>query len=162
MDGTVVAAIIAAVSTIIGAIVTAFASEIKDLVTGNAQTNADLIGKWRCTWLLEREQGDYGKQQFEDLAKVSKAWGERISGIGVNYEYSDYKFNGRISRSSLVTLHYEGTEEKQFLGGVVIMELNAARDEMRSYWYEYGRERKIIGGSTIWKKVSGKAGNNKP
>lgn len=73
MDGTVVAALIAAISTIIGAIVTAFASEIKDLVTGNAQANADLIGKWKCTWLLEREEGDYSKQQFEDLAKVSRA-----------------------------------------------------------------------------------------
>jgi hypothetical protein len=158
MDSTLIAAIIGAISTVVVAIVTAFASEIRELLTGNAQTNSDLVGKWKCTWLLDKELGDYDKQQFEDLVKISKAWGEEISGIGINNEYGDYKFNGRISRSLLVTLHYEGTEEKQFLGGVIIMELNVMRNEMRGYWYEYGRERKIIGGSTVWKKASKKAG----
>lgn len=154
MDSTLIAAIIGAISTILVGIVTAFASELKELLIGNARINADLIGKWRCTWLLDKDQADYGKQQFEDLAKITKVWGEKIFGNGVNNEYGDYKFNGRISRSSLITLHYEGVEEKQFLGGVIIMELNPTRDEMRGYWYEYGRERKIVGGTTVWQKVS--------
>ena len=154
MNSTVIAAIIGAVTTVLVAIVTAFASELKVLLAGNARINADLVGKWRCTWFLEKDQGDYDKQQFEDLAKISKVWGERILGNGVNNEYGDYKFAGRISRSSLITLHYEGAEEKQFLGGVIIMELNPTRNEMRGYWYEYGRERKIVGGTTVWQKLS--------
>lgn len=154
MDSTVIAAIIGAVTTVLVAIITAFASELKVLLAGKAQINADLAGKWRCTWLLGKDQGDYDKQQFEDLVKISKVLGEKISGAGVNNEYGNYKFAGRISRSSLVTLHYEGVEERQFLGGVIIMELNSTRTEMRGYWYEYGRERKIVGGTTVWQKLS--------
>jgi hypothetical protein len=33
-------------------------------------------------------------------------------------------------------------------------QLNATREEMNGYWYEYGREERIVGGPAVWKRNS--------
>ena len=152
MDATVGAAIIGALGVTVGATVSAFAPEIKALLTGRARTNSDLVGKWKCTWFVEHELGE--QKSIADIVQVSRVWGEKLWARGVNTEYGDYEITGRVSRSSLVTLHYEGVELRQPLGGVVIMRLNATRNEMNGYWYEYGRKEKINGGPTVWQKAS--------
>ena len=142
MDPTVEAKIIGAAGVIIGAIVKAFAPDLKVLLTGKARTNSDLVGTWRCTWLVREQTGKETK--IGDIVRISRVWGEKLWARGINTEYGDYKITGRVSRSSLVTLHYEGVERRQPRGGVLIMKLNAMREEMNGYWYEYGREEKSL------------------
>ena len=151
MDSSVQVAIVAAVGGIIGAVVKALAPDLKVLLAGKARSNSDLIGTWDCAWFIRQTTGKE-ELAYDDIIKISKVWGEKLSATGVNTKYGDYKITGRVSRSSLVTLHYEGDDERQSLGGVVIMKLRATRDEMNGYWYEYGTEEKIAGGRADWKK----------
>jgi hypothetical protein len=151
MDSTVIAAIIGAGGAIVVAVVTAFAPELKILLAGKARTNSDLIGKWNCTWHVRRESGE--NNTINDVVKISKVWGENLWAPGVNTVSGDYKITGRVSRSYLVTLHYEGDGRRQPLGGVVILKLNSTRDSMNGYWYQYGLEERIVGGSTTWTKA---------
>ena len=151
MELTIKVAIIGAVGAIVAAAIGALAPEIKALLTGKVRTNSDLVGKWSCGWTVEQKTDE---PHIDDIVQVSRVWGEKLWARGVNTKYGDYKITGRVSRSLLVTLHYEGLEQRQPLGGVVIMKLNAMRNEMNGRWYEYGRDEKIVGGPTTWKKAS--------
>ena len=152
MDATVTAAIVAGISGFLGVIAKTFAPEFKLLITGKAGTNSDLVGKWNCIWFVRQETGE--EKEITDIVSISRVRGEEVWARGINTQYGDYKITGRLSRSSLVTLHYEGVEQRQPLGGVIIVKLNATREEMNGYWYEYGRKEKIVGGPTVWKKAS--------
>lgn len=151
MDTTIVAAIIGAAGAVIGAALKTVAPELRLLVTGRLRTNADLLGTWKCTWTVSP---DARAKYIDDIVTISKVRGEEFWAKATNTQYGAYKLRGRISRSSLVTLHYESVQQRQTLGGVVIMKLNATRDAMNGYWYEYGREEKIVGGATVWTKAS--------
>ena len=148
MDSTVLAAIFGAVGAIGGVVIKTFAPELRLLLLGKARTNSDLLGTWQCMWVVAQESGE--DKRVTDIVEIEKAWGEEIVATGINTQYGDYKIKGRVSRSSLITLRYEGMKQRQPLGGVLILRLNATRDEMTGRWYEYGREEKIVGGSTVW------------
>src|SRR5262245_30212036 len=135
MDPVVVAALIAAGAAIAGASLTAFASELRGLITGKVRVNADLCAKWRCTGYLTPTTG--AEDNIEDIVTIAKVRGEEFWGEATNTQYGGYKLKGRVSRSYLVTLHYQGIEQRQPLGGVVIMKLSATRDVMKGQWYEY-------------------------
>src|SRR2546427_3308599 len=141
MDTTVIAALIGAAGAVGGAVVKAVTPELKPLLTGKARANSDLVHRWNCRWSARPENGG---DNIDDVVTISKVWGEKFWGQGINAQYGGYVITGRISRSSLVTLHYTGVDQRQPLGGVVIMKLNATREEMNGYWYEYGREEKIV------------------
>jgi hypothetical protein len=147
MDDTTGKAVIAAISAIVGAIAKELAPELKPLLLGKARMNSDLIGKWNCTWSVKEDS-----KEIPDKVEISRVWGEKIWAIGINTAYGDYRIVGRVSKSSLVTLHYEGVERRQPLGGVVILKLNAMRTEMTGSWYEYGRRERIIAGDTTWNR----------
>lgn len=133
-----------------GAIAKEFAPDLRALVTGNAWTNSRLKGDWKCTWF---ETSETDEITMTDAVTVSRIWGERLWARGKNTEYGDYDITGRVSSSLLVTLHYKGVHNRQLLGGVVIMNLNPTWEKMTGYWYEYGREAKIVGGRTLWEKA---------
>lgn len=142
----------AIVSAIAGALVTAlftiFGEETKSFFLGKQGRNKDLVGKWNCSWKVE------GKGKLtKDLVKVSKIRGDRVVAIGTNNAAGDYNISGRLSPSNLLTLTYEGTDRRSPLGGVIILELNATRDLMTGYWWEYGEKREFRGGATTWEKA---------
>lgn len=152
MDTTIIVATIGTAGGVIGAVLNNFAPEIRLLITGRARANADLLSKWRCRWSVRRDTS--AESYIDDVVTISKVRGEEFWGEATNTQYGAYKLRGRVSRSSLVTLHYEGVDQRQPLGGVVIMKLNATRDVMNGCWYEYGRGEKIVGGPTVWTKAS--------
>ena len=153
MDSSVQAAIVGAVGGVIGVVVKSFTPELKGLLLGKAKTNSDLVGTWECIWSLAQKTGEDKETEIQDRVKISRVRGEELWATGINTKYGDYKLTGRVSRSSLVTFHYEGVDQRQPLGGVVILKLNATRNEMTGRWYEYGKEEKIVGGRTVWKKT---------
>jgi hypothetical protein len=152
MDPAITAALIAAGAGIVGASVSAFAPELRLLIAGKVRANADLCAKWHCSWSGTPDAG--ADERIEDIVTIAKVRGEEFWGEATNTQYGGYKIKGRVSRSNLVTLHYEGLQLRQPLGGVVILKLSATRDVMRGHWYEYGREEEIVGGSTEWRKMS--------
>jgi len=113
MDATVTSAIIAAIGAILGAIAKTLAPDLRLLLTGKTRTNSDLVGKWKCSWVVTRDTGE--KKEINDIASISKVWGEELWAKGTNTEYGNYEIRGRISRSALVTLHYHRRERSLLL-----------------------------------------------
>jgi len=150
MDSSVTTIFAAVAGAAAGAAVKASAPYLGEVVAGKVRINSKLVGEWRCTWICPPEAEE---EKIDDRVTISKVRGERLWGLGDNTKYGGYKITGRVSPSLLVTLHYEGLNERQPLGGVVIMELYPTWDKMKGKWYEYGRKRMIIGGSTSWEKV---------
>ena len=148
MDDTISKAMIAAISAIVGAIAKELAPLLPPLLSGNARMNFDLKGEWICTWVVN---DDNPPTEIPDKVDIFRVWGEKVWAKGTN-KVGNYRIAGRVSKSSLVTLHYEGIKQRQPLGGVVILKLNAMRTEMKGFWYEYGRRERIIGGPTAWNK----------
>ena len=152
MDKTIIVAFIGLVGVILTVLFNTFEDELKDRIFGRAKENRDLIGKWKCTWLLDGEIKE--KRLPSDIVEISKVSGGKIVANGENVKYGGYKLTGRISPAYLVTLIYQGTDKHDHsLGGVAILELNPRRDEMRGYWHEYDADRTFYGGKTVWRKV---------
>jgi hypothetical protein len=147
MDDTVTKVIIAAVSAIAGAIAKEIAPELKPLLFGKARVNSDLTGNWKAIWVVGEDN-----KEIKDRVELFRVWGEQVWAKGINSDYGDYRISGRVSKSYVVTLKYEGVERRQPLGGVVIMKLSSMRNEMKGFWYEYGRRERIVGGPTTWTK----------
>ena len=93
-------------------------------------------------------------QVLDDEVNITELRGEVIRLTARNNEWGDYILSGRISKSNVVTLTYEGTGNKQPLGGVVILELMPTRDEMRGRWIEYTSARHLVWGTTTWRKLT--------
>lgn len=152
MDTAVLIAIIGAGGAIIGALIRAYAYEWKTLLSGRAGLHSDLVGPWNCSWTVTK--GAETVREIVDVVNIARVWGETFRGGGASAQTGGYKFRGRISRSLLVTLHYEGVDSRQPLGGVVILKLNPTRRSMTGYWYQYQPDESIIGGRTTWEKSS--------
>jgi hypothetical protein len=155
MDPTLTAALIGLFGVLAGTLITIFSEELKSLVLRSGRANKDLLGRWRGTWCVTTK----GKENLEQLPEVitdviiiSKVVGERIVATANNTEYGDYTISGRVSRSNLVTLHYEGHGRRQPIGGVIILKLTPTRDKMEGQWWEYNTKEEFIGGGTTWTK----------
>jgi hypothetical protein len=110
--------------------------------------DSDLIGHWDCKWIFSNKS-----PPIKDVVMIDRTSAERIWATGRTHGVGSYRLTGRISQSYLVTFFYEGIDETHRpLGGVVILELNAIRNKLSGYWYEYSDERKFVGGKTQWMK----------
>lgn len=147
MGGEVIGSLIAGVAAIVGAVITAFSHEIKSLLLGKYGVNKDLKGRWKCQWT---EHGE--KDEIVDSVKIVKVSGDKVSATATNAEYGDYAISGRISRSGMITMHYEGEGPKTPLGGVILLNLNATRSKAMGIWHEFSESGEIVGGLTMWTK----------
>ena len=154
-DG-ILTALIGLAGTVAGAFISAYSEELKALVQGRLKRDGDLCGSWDCRWdvTLPEEDSPIKKEYpIEDMVVFETISAERIRAIGRTRGVGAYRLDGRISRSYLVTFFYQGIgSPRQPLGGVVILELNAGRNKLTGYWYEYSEDREIIGGKTEWTK----------
>lgn len=149
MNPEVLTALIGLAGAVAGSIITAFSGEIKFALQGRLRRDSDLLGDWSCKWYVA--PSDF---EISDRVVVEKVAGEKIIARAQNTEYGNYELVGRLSKSSLLTMHYEGKGKRQPLGGVIILTLNPTRDRLNGYWYEYGPEGDIIGGKTEWVKTA--------
>ena len=143
-------AIILASATISAALIGVFAPDLRLLITGRNRINADLRGKWKCLWIYENGD-DY--EEINDIVILKSVRGERFTAYAQNTQYGNYRLSGRVSRSSLVTLYYEGEGPRQPIGGVVILDLSPTRDKMQGYWHELNPERQFEFGRVSWEKI---------
>lgn len=126
-----------------------FAEDIKEKLPRKRGINRDLLGKWNCAWTFEGQSD----KLIRDYVEISKIARESIVAQGRNTAAGNYKLVGRFSQSYLLTLTYSGEDKRSALGGVVILELNASRDRMLGYWYEYSANRQFVGGQVMWEKA---------
>jgi hypothetical protein len=154
-DG-VLTALIGLAGTVAGAFISAYSEELKALMQGRLKRDRDLCGNCECRWdATLPEGGSPSKKEYpiEDMVAIEAISAERIRAIGRTRGVGEYRLDGRISRSYLVTFFYQGIgSPRQPLGGVVILELNAGRNKLTGYWYEYDEDREIVGGKTVWTK----------
>jgi hypothetical protein len=143
-------ALIVASATVTAALIGVFASDLRLLLSGRARINADLLGQWNCTWIYQ-ENEDY--EEIQDVVTIIRTRGEQFTADAQNTKYGNYRISGRVSRSSLVTLFYEGEGSRQPIGGVAILELAPTRNKMQGYWHELNPERQFETGKVSWVKV---------
>lgn len=142
-------ALIGFAGALAGAFINAYSTELKALVFGRLNRNKDLVGEWDCIWDIEIPEKH---PSIQDTVTIEKISGESVRAVAHTPAVGKYRLAGRISQSSLLTFFYEGLDDRRPLGGVIILELNAVRNEMHGYWHEYSPKRVIIGGATRWKK----------
>jgi hypothetical protein len=143
-------ALIIAFGTITAALIGVFASDLRLFLSGRAKINADLLGKWNCTW-IDEDNEDY--EEIQDIVTIIRTRDEQFTADAQNTKYGNYRISGRVSRSSLVTLFYEGEGSRQPIGGVAILELAPTRKKMQGYWHELNPERQFETGKVSWVKV---------
>lgn len=141
-------ALIGVGGAVAGTLITVYSDELKAIFMGRLKRNRDLLGDWDCTWTVDLPER---APPYQDIVTINKVSGEAIRGVAYTRDVGPYRLSGRASESSRVTLFYEGLEGRRPLGGVIILELNAVRDEMRELWLEHHREGGLIGGATQWK-----------
>ena len=146
-----IVALIGFTGAVVGALINAYSAELKALVLGRLNRDKDLVGNWDCTWDIDIPERH---PTIRDTVTIEKVSGETVRAVAHTPAVGKYRLVGRISQSNLLTFFYEGLDDRRPLGGVVILELNAIRNQMSGYWHEYGPDRVIIGGPTQWKKRS--------
>src|SRR6266567_1266200 len=152
MTTEVTVAVIGFAGAIAGAIIKTFSEELKSLALGRFNRNKDLLGDWECKWTIETPEKQH---TISDTVTVHKVAGEKVSATAETPTIGRYRLAGRISESGLVTLTYGGQQDRRFLGGVVILKLNAGRDTLRGHWHECDKEGVFWGGDTTWQKRLG-------
>ena len=149
MSTQLAVALIGVAGALGGAFINAYSEELKALFLGRLNQNKGLLGEWDCLWDIDTPEKE---PSIQDTVTIEKISGELIRAVANTPAVGKYRLTGRISQSSLVTFFYEGLDDRRPLGGVVILELNAKRNEMHGYWHEYGSKRIIVGGATLWKR----------
>jgi hypothetical protein len=158
MSDGVLAALIGLFGTVVAAVIGLFNENLRARILGRPKTDGDLLGYWECKWEVTiPEDGSPIKKKkkfpIDDTVEFEKISAERIRAKGRTSGVGEYRLDGRISISSLVTFFYEGIgSTRQPLGGVVILALNRSRNKLTGYWYEFDEDGKIIGGKTMWTK----------
>lgn len=134
-----------------------------DKPVGGSTAHMPVLGKWDCTWWAEgpkrprRAPAATAKSIEEkvitDFVEITSVTDEFVDGTGIN-NVGDYELSGRILNANFVTLRYEpkkkGVRQSGTLGGVAILRMNAPRNEMHGFWYEFGRNGEFYGGDTSW------------
>jgi hypothetical protein len=132
------------------ALIGVYAEELRALLPGQFTSNRDLKGNWDCDWEVTFPKEEH---TIKDVVTIEKTTPERVSAIGHTHSQGSYHLRGQIFASNLVTFIYQGIEDRyRPFGGVVILELNAGRNRLIGYWYEYMQDRVIVGGKTVWTK----------
>ena len=149
MKTEITTALIGLAGVVCGALLKIFAEEIKPLFLGRSKTNRDLLGSWNCEWTIDAPNPE---PTISDSVQVTKVSGDKIAASAETPRVGKYSLSGRISASGLVTLSSSGADNRRFLGGVVIVKLNSARDTMRGHWNECDKEGVFWQGGTTWKK----------
>jgi len=144
-----VVALIGLAGTLAGALLNAYSLELKALLFGRLNRDKDLVGAWDCTWDADTPEKGF---PIRDSVNIEKIYGDKVRALGNTPGVGGYRLVGRISQSNLVTFFYEGLADRRPLGGVVILKLNALRNEMQGYWHQCRPDGAIIGGETRWNK----------
>jgi len=141
------------IGVVSSAVITAFKDEIALFLKGKSSINKDLEARWTCTWAKHPMAGDKELDKAViDVVRIERVSGDKITGTGENPESGSYRLKGRILRSSVLTFAWTGDGEKQFLGGVAVLELDIKRTKMSGRWCQVTEDRRFVGGEVEWKK----------
>lgn len=151
METEVVTALIGVGGAVVGGLLNT--PEFRALFKTRNGAGKDLLGEWLAEWFIDAGQ-PAAEAVVKDRILIRKIDGDDVTATGVSPLINEYKLTGLLSPSNVVTFHFQGTQ-KRTMTGVVILQLNTLRDEMKGHWHQISPEGKFVGGRTTWKKGNG-------
>lgn len=152
MDTTITAALISVAGVIVAGLISV--PEFRDIFKSSKGTGQDLRGSWTCEWYVDG-QSLAGKPEVTDQVEIEKVVGGKIRATGVSPLMNQYKCEGVVTASNVVTLTFQGVH-KASLTGVTILRVNTLRDSMDGYWHQISPDGVFVGGRTIWRRAHSK------
>jgi hypothetical protein len=126
-------------------------------ITRSEVESKGLRGRWAARWTVE--YGSYsGPRVIDDRIHVTKVRGSKFSGEGDiapgvpdRSANARYKIAGVEGRYAL-DVRFCGQGRERDLVGSAIMKLDVNQTRLTGYWWQYGRDGVIFGGTTTWLK----------
>jgi hypothetical protein len=141
------------IGVVLTAVITTWKDEIGLFLKGKLSANKDLEARWTATWTKSPlAGGKESAEQVKDVVRIERVSGDKITATGENADAGTYRITGRILPSSVLTFSWTGDGEKQFLGGVAVVELDIKRTKMIGHWCQVTEDRKFVGGEVHLKK----------
>ena len=148
METEVLVSLIGVGGIVLGGLVNS--PEFRDMFKTKKTSGKDLIGEWVCDWFVDADS-PATDAAVKDRIVLKKIQDSKITGTGVSPLMNEYRLTGLISLSNVVTFTFQGVQ-KETLTGVIILQVNTLRDEMRGHWHQISPEGRFVGGRTVWKK----------
>lgn len=166
METAVIASLVGVCGMVLGSLIST--PEFRAILgrQKKASLGLDLQGQWLGEWYIndtsidnresDRKKNTKNQEKTQstvvkDIIIINNVEGNQVMATGVSPLMNEYRLTGFITLSNVLTFTFQGTH-KQTLSGVVILQLNTLRDELRGHWLQMSPEGKLVGGNTVWKR----------